>query len=51
MAKSQDFTIKMKDGTTKTVSGIVFNNRWGIDKREYETVKTNKNRTIRNCIE
>lgn len=50
MAKSQDFTIKMKDGTTKTVSGIVFNNRWGIDKREYETVKTNKNGETRRTL-
>ena len=43
MAKNQEFTINMKDGTKKTVTGLVINNRWGIDKRQYEVVKTNKN--------
>ena len=33
MAKSQEFAIKMKDGTTQSVTGLVINNRWGIDKR------------------
>lgn len=43
MAKNQEFTINMKDGTKKTVTGLVINNRWGIDKRQYEVVKINKN--------
>lgn len=43
MAKNQDFTINMKNGTKKTVTGLVINNRWGIDKRQYEVVKINKN--------
>lgn len=43
MAKPQEYTIKMKDGTEKKVSGLVINNRWGIDKRQYEVAKTNKN--------
>lgn len=43
MAKNQEFVINMKDGTKKTVTGLVINNRWGIDKRQYEVVKTNKN--------
>ena len=43
MAKSQEYTIKMKDGTEKKVSGLVINNRWGIDKRQYEVVRINKN--------
>lgn len=34
MAKNQEFEIKMRDGTTQKVNGIVINNRWGIDKRE-----------------
>lgn len=43
MAKTQTFEIKMKDGTTKTVEGIIINDRWGIDKRQVEVTKTNKN--------
>lgn len=42
MAKSQEYTISMKDGTKKTVTGLIVNGRWGIDKRQYEVVKTNK---------
>lgn len=34
MAKQQEFQIKMNDGTTQTVKGLVINDRWGIDKRE-----------------
>ena len=50
MTKSQEFTINMKDGTKKTVTGLVINNRWGIDKRQYETVKTNKNGETRTSL-
>ena len=50
MAKSQEYTIKMKDGTEKKVSGLVINNRWGIDKRQYEVVKTNKNGESRTTL-
>lgn len=32
MAKT--FEIKMNDGTTKTVEGVIVNDIWGIDKRE-----------------
>lgn len=34
MAKKQQYQIKMKDGSVKTVEGEVFNKIWGIDKRE-----------------
>ena len=34
MAKSCVFSISMKDGTKKDVSGIVIDGVWGIDKRE-----------------
>ena len=50
MAKNQEFTINMKDGTKKTVTGLVINNRWGIDKRQYEVVKTNKNGETRTTL-
>ena len=40
----------MKDGTSKSVTGMVFNNRWGIDKREYESFKTNKNGETRRTL-
>ena len=50
MAKAQEYTIKMKDGTEKTVSGMVFNNRWGIDKRQYEVIKINKNGESRTTL-
>lgn len=34
MAKKQQYQIKMRDGSVKTVVGEVFNGIWGIDKRE-----------------
>ena len=43
MAKQVSYKIKMKDGEEKEVTGIVINERWGIDKRQYETTRTNKN--------
>ena len=42
MPRKVEFQINMADGTKKTVLGIVVNNRWGIDKREVETVKHTK---------
>lgn len=40
----------MKDGTSKSVTGLVINNRWGIDKRQYEAVKTNKNGELKTTL-
>lgn len=33
MAKQQSFQIKMNNGSTQEVNGLIVNNRWGIDKR------------------
>ena len=32
----------MKDGTSKEVEGLIINDRWGIDKRQFETKKMTK---------
>jgi len=42
MAKTEDYRIKMKNGTEQTVTGIVINKRWGIDKRAQEVVRQTK---------
>lgn len=42
MAKNQEYKIKMKDGTYKLVTGLVVNNRWGIDKRQQEVKRQTK---------
>ena len=42
MAKNMDYTIQMLDGTTRQVTGLVINRRWGIDKRTTTTIMTNK---------
>lgn len=39
MAKTEEYKIKMKDGTEQKVTGIVINKRWGIDKRQQEVKK------------
>lgn len=33
----------MKDGTTRQITGLVINQRWGIDKRSVENVTYTKN--------
>lgn len=42
MAKTEEYKIKMKDGTEQTVTGIVINKRWGIDKRQQEVKKSTR---------
>ena len=42
MAKAQSFNIKMRDGKTESVEGLIVNNRWGIDKRTTETKRQTK---------
>lgn len=42
MAKNQQYEIKLKDGSSTLVEGVVINGRWGIDKRATETKRQTK---------
>ena len=43
MPKTINYDIKMRDGTTRRVNGLVINQRWGIDKRITQETKITKN--------
>ena len=42
MPKKVEYEIAMADGGKRKVMGIIINDRWGIDKRETETVRHTK---------
>lgn len=40
--KKQTFEIKMKDGRSILVEGVIINGKWGIDKRQQEVRRQTK---------
>lgn len=42
MAKTGKYVCQMKDGTKQEREGLIFNNRWAIEKRQEEKIRSTK---------